>query len=307
MTRMDLASGQPALGRRLRDSFLIRYLRSNPLQFGATLYICVAVILVILGPWIVPHPPTVSNTSAQLLPPSRTYPFGTDINGMCVFSRTICAFRTDLFIALGGALLALVVGAPLGVFAGFYGGRRSVGGAFSTFIMRFMDVLQAFPIFVLALILVARFGPRPINIIFLIGITNLPSNLRMARGEALMLRERTFVEAARATGNREVKIAFSHLLSNCLTPVISLLSLVMGFGILLTAGVSFVGAGVRIPTAEWGLMIATGAPQMLTGEWWTVFFPGAVMGVTIFAFSMTGQAVTSLLDPLERVKLGYSR
>jgi peptide/nickel transport system permease protein len=304
---MPIAVDRKALMKRLRDSFLMRYLKSNPLQFAATMYIGVSVILVIVGPWIVPHSPTVSNASAQLLPPSWTYPFGTDINGMCVFSRTICAFRTDLFIALGGAMLALAVGAPLGVFAGFYDGRRSVGGAFSTLILRFMDVLQAFPIFVLALILVAMFGPRPINIIFLIAIANLPSNLRMARGEALMLRERAFIEAARGTGNREIEIAFKHLFSNCLTPVISLLSLVMGFGILLTAGVSFVGAGVRIPTAEWGLMIATGAPQMLTGEWWTVFFPGIVMGLTIFLFSMAGQAVTSLMDPLERVKLGYSR
>jgi peptide/nickel transport system permease protein len=226
---------------------------------------------------------------------------------MCIFSRVIAAFRTDLFIALSGALLALIVGAPTGIFAGYFDGKGGTYGKLSMIILRFMDIIQAFPIFVLALVLVALLGPKPLNLILLIGLTNLPGNLRLARAEVLSLREKLFVEAARASGNTELRIAFGHVMPNAMTPVIALLSMVMGFGILLTAGLSFVGAGVRIPTPEWGLMIATGAPSMITGEWWPAFSPGLVMAMTIFAFSMVGEAITALFDPLERVRLGYAR
>lgn len=291
----------------IKRSFILAYLKQNRLQLFAVIYMILSIVLALIGPIVVPHSPTTPDPRAQLLPPSSQYWFGTDINGMCIFSRTISAFRTDLFISLCGALLALAVGAPVGVFAGFFDGRKGGYGFLSTLILRIMDIIQAFPIFVLGLLLVAGFGPNPLNLIFLIGITNLPPNLRLARSEVLSLREKSFVEAARAAGNKELRIAFSHAMPNALTPVIALLSLVMGFGILLTAGLSFVGAGVRVPTPEWGSMIAIGASSMITGHWWPAFFPGLVMGLTIFAFSMIGQAVTALLDPLERVKLGFSR
>jgi len=293
--------------RKIKDSYVIVYLRSNPLQaFGVT-YLIISAVLAIIGPLIVPHSPTIANPEARLLLPSQEYWFGTDVNGMCVFSRVISAFRMDLFIALSGALLAFAVGVPTGVFAGYFDGKGGAYGVLSMLILRFMDVLQAFPIFVLALALVAAFGPSPQNLIMLIAITNLPGNLRLARSEVMSLRDNLFVEAARASGNSELRIAFGHVMPNAMTPVIALLSLVMGFGILLTAGLSFVGAGVRVPTPEWGLMIATGAPSMITGQWWPALFPGAAMALTIFAFSMVGEAITRLLDPLQRVKLGYVR
>ena len=235
------------------------------------------------------------------------YWFGTDVNGMDVFSRCIAAYRTDLSIALAGALLSAIIGVPLGVFAGYFDGRGGIFGFISMLILRFEDVLQAFPIFVLALLLVAAFGPRPINLIIAIVTINHISNLRLARAEVLSLRDKPFVEAARASGNSELRIAFLHLMPNALTPVIALLSLVTGMAILLTAGMSFVGAGVKVPTPEWGVMISVGAPSMITGQWWPAFFPGLFMAVTIFAYSMLGQALTALLDPLERVKLGYGR
>jgi len=272
----------------------------------SAVYIFFSLIMVVFGPVLAPHSPTTADPNAQLLPPSLSYWFGTDINGMCIFSRTIAAFRIDLFIALSGALLSLLVGAPLGTFAGYFDGRTGLYGRISQLILRIMDVIQAFPIFVLGLLLVAGFGPNALNLIFLIAITNLPSNLRLARSESLSIREKSFVEAARASGNSELKIAFAQVLPNALTPVIALLSMVMGFGILLTAGLSFVGAGVRVPTPEWGSMVAVGASSTITGQWWPAFFPGLTMGLTIFAFSMAGQAVTDLLDPLERVKMGFS-
>jgi peptide/nickel transport system permease protein len=292
---------------KIRNNYVLAHLSHHPLYiFGFTFGI-VSIILAIIGPYIVPHSPTAGNSGDQLLPPSSVYWFGTDSNAMDIFSRVICAFRTDLVIALCGAVLAMAVGAPTGVFAGYFDGRGGTFGFLSMAILRFMDVLQAFPIFVLALLLVAAFGPSPLNLIIMIAITNLPGNLRLARSEALSLRDKPFVEAARASGNSEFTIAFRHLMPNAMTPVIALLSLVMGFGILLTAGLSFVGAGVRVPTPEWGSMIAIGAPQMITGQWWSSVFPGLFMAITIFAFSMVGEAITALLDPLERVRLGYGR
>jgi peptide/nickel transport system permease protein len=289
------------------NSYFVVYLRNNPLQAFGVIYMIISIVLAITGPAIVPHSPVLSSPGDHLLPPSEKYWFGTDANGMCVFSRSIAAFRTDLLIALVGALLSMVIGAPLGVFAGYFDGTGGVKGFLSMIILRFEDVLQAFPVFVLALLLVAAFGPRPINLVIAIFAINHISNLRLARSEVLSLRDKPFVEAARASGNSDMRIAFLHLMPNAMTSVIALISLVMGFGILLTAGLSFVGAGVRVPTPEWGSMIAIGGPSMITGQWWPSLFPGLVMGLTIFAFSMVGEAITAFLDPLERIRLGYAR
>jgi len=292
---------------KIRQSYPVVYLRNNPLQAFGVIYMIISIILVIIGPMIVPHSPILTSPGEHLLSPSRKYWFGTDVNGMCVFSRCIAAFRTDLLIALAGSFLSMVIGAPVGVFAGYFDGKGGIKGFTSTLVLRFEDVLQAFPIFVLALLFVAAFGPRPINIIIAIFAINHISNLRLARSEVLSLRNKPFVEAARASGNSDLRIAFVHLMPNAMTPVIALLSMVMGFGILLTAGLSFVGAGVRVPTPEWGSMIAIGGPSMITGQWWPSLFPGVIMGLTIFAFSMVGEAITALLDPLERIRLGYGR
>jgi peptide/nickel transport system permease protein len=293
--------------RKMKNNYLIAYLGRHPLHAFGVIVMIVSIILAIIGPYIVPHSPIKGIPGDQLLAPSSKYWFGTDSNAMDVFSRVIAAYRTDLLIALCGALLAMAIGAPVGVIAGYFDGKRGLLGLLSMLILRFMDVIQAFPIFVLGLLLVAAFGPNPVNLIVVIAITNVPPNLRLARSEVLSLREKTFVEAARASGNSELRIAFSHLMPNAMTPVIALISLVMGFGILLTAGLSFVGAGVRVPTPEWGSMIAIGAPQMITGQWWSSLFPGLFMAITIFGFSMIGEAITALLDPLERVRMGYGR
>jgi len=290
---------------KLKNHYLVVYFRNHPLQLFGVIYVVISLILAAIGSLIVPHNPTLTNAGEHLLPPSQEYWFGTDVNGMDIFSRCIAAYRTDLSIALTGALLSAIIGVPLGIFSGYYDGERSVAGLISMFILRFEDVLQAFPVFVLGLLLVAALGPHPINIIIAIIAINHISNLRLARTEVLSLRNKPFIEAARASGNSEIRIAFNHLLPNALTPAIALLSLVTGFGILLTAGLSFVGAGVRVPTPEWGVMISVGAPSMITGQWWPALFPGLFMALTIFAYSMFGEAISALLDPLERVRLGY--
>lgn len=288
---------------KIRNSLFYLYLRNKPLQaFGFAITVF-STLMVVIGPYIIPNSATAGISGDQLLPPSLKYWFGTDSNGMCVFSRTIAAYRTDLSIVFAGALLALSIGFPLGIFAGYFDGKKGFSGILSFLLLRFMDVLQSFPIFVLGLLLVAIFGPSPRNLIILIGITNLPGNLRLARSEVLTLREKSFVEAARASGNSELRIAFTQVAPNALTPVIALLSVVMGFGILLIAGLSFVGAGVRAPTPEWGSMIASGGTTMITGQWWPSVFPGLFMAITVFGFSMVGEIITVLINPLERITI----
>jgi peptide/nickel transport system permease protein len=289
----------------MRDSYIVIYLKRHPLYAFGFVYVLFSLFLAVFGPYIVPHSPTSSIPGAVLMAPSSTHWFGTDANAMDVFSRVIAAYRTDLIIAFAGAALSMLVGAPLGVYAGFFDGRGGVNGFLARLILRVEDVLQAFPIFVLALLLVAAFGPRPLNLVLAIVVANHISNLRLARSEVLALRDRTFVEAARAAGDSNMRIAFTHLLPNALNPVIAMLSTVMGFGILLIAGLSFVGAGVRVPTPEWGSMIAIGGPSIMTGQWWPSFFPGLFMAITIFCYSVVGEAITALLDPLERIRMGY--
>lgn len=286
-------------------SYALRYLRRHPLYTFGFIYVVLSLLLALIGPYVVPHSPTESIPGAVLLRPSAEYWFGTDANAMDVFSRTIAAYRTDLVIAFAGAALSMLIGAPLGVYAGYFDGRGGLNGFLARIILRIEDVLQAFPIFVLALLLVAAFGPRPANLVLAIIVANHISNLRLARSEVLALRDRTFVEAARAAGDSNLRIAFTHLMPNALNPVIAMLSTVMGFGILLIAGLSFVGAGVRVPTPEWGSMIAIGGPSIITGQWWPSFFPGVFMAVTIFCYSVVGEAITALLDPLERIRMGY--
>ena len=285
----------------VRNSYLLLYLRNKPLQAVGLVVSVVAIALMLVGPHVIPHPATVGIPGEQMMPPSFRYWFGTDVNGMDVFSRTIAAFRTDLSIVIAGAFIAFGAGYPLGILAGYFDGGRGVYGALSMLLLRMMDVLQSFPVFVLGLLLVAIYGPNPLNLILLIGLSNLPGNLRLARTEAITIREKAFVEAARAAGNSELRIAFFHVAPNALAPVIALLSVVMGFGILLIAGLSFVGAGIRAPTPEWGAMIATGGKTMITGQWWPSVFPGLIMAITVFGFSIVGQIITALIDPLERV------
>jgi len=291
----------------MKNNFFIFYLKKNKIQTLGLVIVFISLILVIIGPYIVPHSPVDLSVEEQLLPPSLEHWFGTDNNGMDIFSRVIAAYRVDLFIAFTGGLIAMFIGGPLGVFVGYFDGKGKGLGFIATIILRILDVIQAFPLIILGLLLVAGFGASSINIIFLIAIGNIPTNIRLARTETLALREKLFIEAARAQGITEAKIAFKEILPNSINQVISMLSMSMGFGILFTAGISFVGAGVQAPTPEWGLMISAGASQMVTGEWWTALFPGIFMGITVFSFSMMGQTLTELIDPLKRVELGFRK
>jgi peptide/nickel transport system permease protein len=216
--------------------------------------------------------------------------FGTDATGFDVFSRVIAAPRVDLTIALLANGLSLVLGVFLGLVAGYFRNVLTEG------MMRVSDVLQSFPVFISAMILVALAGRSTVNIVIALALLYTPIYIRLTRSEVLSQRVRGYVEAARALGNSELTIAVRHVLPNSLAPALIQSSVTIGFAILLTAGLSFVGAGVRPPAPEWGLMISTGANQIILGEWWPSVFPGIAISLTVFGFAVLGNTLERRYD-----------
>ena len=268
-------------------------------MFGLVVVV-ITVFLAMLGPYIAPYHPERALPGAGLQPPSAEHWMGTDVSGMDVFSRVISAPRIDLAIALSATVIAFVGGVLLGVISGFYAGARGVPRVASEAIMRGADILQAFPVFIFALALVGFRGPGTENVIVALAFLNIPYFLRVTRGAVFQVRERPFVEAARCAGNKEVRIAFVHVMPNALGPALANVSPGIGFAILLTAALSFVGAGVPKPTPEWGSMISIGAPNMMTGQWWTALFPGLALGVTVLGYALVGDGIRDYMDPVNR-------
>ena len=227
----------------------------------------------------------------NLQAPGGSYWFGTDEKALDVFSRTIASPRVDLVIALTSTIIGLGVGSILGLLAGYATGRGRVAGPLAEVMTRFMDIIQAFPVFIVALALVAVLGSGQDKVIYVLAFLFTPIFFRYVRAETLLVRELTFVEAERAVGNSTRQIMFNHILPNSITTATVQGSAVMGYAILLTAGLSFVGAGVNPPTPEWGAMIKSGVELMQSGQWWTSVFPGIALGLTVFSLAVIGETI----------------
>jgi peptide/nickel transport system permease protein len=279
---------------------LIGFARGRPSFLIGLAIVAVTLFLAVFGPMVAPYHPERALPGAGLLSPSLEHWMGTDVAGMDIFSRIIAAPRIDLTIALVSSLIAFALGVVLGVISGFFAGAPGLGRFLSESIMRAADILQAFPIFIFALALVGFRGPGVENVIAALAFLNIPYFLRVTRGSVLQVRERPFVEAARCAGNSELRVAFVHVMPNALTPALANISPGIGFAILLTAALSFVGAGVPKPTPEWGSMISIGAPNMMTGQWWTAFFPGVALGLTVLGYALVGDGLRDYLDPMKR-------
>jgi peptide/nickel transport system permease protein len=264
------------------------------------LIVLVSIVLAAVGPHVGPYGPEAIDATAILAPPSARHWFGTDGVGMDVFSRVIAAPRIDLFIALASTAIALMVGIPLGVLAGYFGGTRGIASMASEGLLRACDVVQAFPVFILALALVAASGASQVNVVVVLAILQAPVFLRLTRGAALVNRSRLFVDGARCAGAAEWSVALRHILPNSLAPALVASSVAVGQAILITAGLSFVGAGVPIPKAEWGLMISQGAKFTILGHWWPSVFPGLALGITVVGYALVGDGLRAYLDPTTR-------
>lgn len=273
----------------------LRYvLTENPVTLAAGTMFLLLVIAAVFGPALVPYDPLASSATESLKPPSWNHWFGTDQLGRDVFSRVVVATRLDLTIAVSAVAISFILGSVLGSLAGFFGGwtDRIVG--------RITDTIMAFPLFVLAMGIVAALGNTVENIVYATAIINLPFYARVARTEVNVRRSADFVLAARLAGNSSLRLLATQIYPNTLPPMMVQVSLNMGWAILNAAGLSFIGLGVRPPTAEWGIMVAEGAGYIVSGEWWLALFPGAALMFAVFCFNLLGDGLRDLIDPRRR-------
>jgi peptide/nickel transport system permease protein len=297
MTDISL-SPHGAAAAKAQSNSIFRHARyvvaENPVTgvaFG--LFILIA-LCALIGPYVVPYDPLASDTSATLASPSFKHWFGTDQLGRDIFSRVIVATRLDFTIAISSVMLVFAMGGFAGIAAGFFGGwtDRIVG--------RISDTIMAFPLFVLAMGIVAALGNTVTNIVLATAIVNFPLYVRVARAEANVRRDAGFMQAARLSGNGDFRILLMHILPNIMPIMMVQISLTMGYAILNAAGLSFIGLGVRPPTPEWGIMVAEGAGNIISGEWWIALFPGAALMIAVFCFNLLGDGLRDLVDPQRR-------
>ena len=269
-------------------------LAENPVTGFAFALFTLLILCAIFGPSLVPYSPLASDTAVALTGPSRLHPFGTDQLGRDIFSRVIVATRLDLSIAMISVALAFGGGTLMGLWAGYFGGwtDRIIG--------RIVDTIMAFPLFVLAMGIVAALGNTVANIVYATAIINLPIYARLARTEANVRREAGYIEAARLCGNSEARILLMQLLPNIMPLMMVQVSLTLGYAILNAAGLSFIGLGVRPPAAEWGIMVAEGASFIVSGEWWVALFPGLFLMAAVFCFNLMGDGLRDIVDPRKR-------
>jgi peptide/nickel transport system permease protein len=283
------------LPREEREIFLRwRRLRRNRVTLAGFAIIAVVVICALFAPLIAPYPPLQGNATETLQPPSLSHLFGTDSIGFDVFSRVIYGARIDLVIAVGAVAIALVVGCTLGAVSGF------LGRVVDEVVMRVMDMLSAFPSFILALGVVAALGPSLPNLIFAIAFVNVPVYARLLRARVLTVRETQYVRAATALGLSRSRVLFVHVLPNSWAPIFVQSTLQAGYAILEAAGLSFLGLGVRVPKPEWGVMINMGLQYIVSGQWWITFFPGTAIALTVMGFNLIGDGLQDVLDPRRR-------
>ena len=256
---------------------------SRPLIIAGSCMLSLVVLAALLAPLLSPWGPEEIDFSAFLMPPSGAHPLGTDGNGMDLWSRVLFAARIDIGIAVAAVAIAVISGCMIGGLVGY------AGGWIDEIAMRLTDIVQAFPAFVLALIVAAMFGTGLLNLTLAIGLIYAPAYVRIMRSELRALRVRGFVEAAECAGNSRISIFFRHLLPNALTPVLVIAPLNCGWAMLTLAGLSFLGLGVPVPQAEWGAMISAGAADVIGGRWWTSIFPGISLFACVLAFNLVGE------------------
>ncbi|WP_204105849.1 MULTISPECIES: ABC transporter permease [Spirulina sp. CCY15215] len=269
-------------------------LQENTLTLVAFLMFLSLIFLAIFGNAIAPYDPLETNSAIALSPPSLQHWFGTDQLGRDILSRAIVATRLDLGIAIAAVFLSFFIGSILGVLAGYW------GGWIDNIVGRAIDTIMAFPLFVLAMGIVAALGNTVENIIYATAIINLPLYARVIRSEVLIIKKAGYIEAAKLSGNGDWRIMARYLFPNALPVMMVHISLNMGWAILNAAGLSFIGLGVRPPTPEWGIMVAEGATYIISGEWWLAMFPGLSLMFAVFCFNLLGDGLRDSFDPRKK-------
>ncbi|MDI6894719.1 MAG: ABC transporter permease [Bacillota bacterium] len=270
--------------------FSRRYGRNRVAVFGAAV-LFLEILVAVLAPWLAPHDPTKLQLGSVLLPPGTPgHMLGTDEFGMDVSSRLIYGARISLTVGVVVVSISAALGIILGALAGYY------GGWVDTLVMRAVDLLLAFPFFVLAIAIMAVLGPSLYNAMIALGVIGWTGYARIVRGQFLALREKEFVEGARSAGCSDLYIIVRHMLPNSWAPIIVQATLGLGGAILSASGLSFLGMGAQPPTPEWGAMLSTGQYYIRRAPWLTTY-PGLAIMVTVLALNFVGDGLRDALDP----------
>ncbi|EIG83593.1 D,D-dipeptide ABC transporter permease [Escherichia coli] len=268
---------RPPKQTRFNGAKLVWMLKGSPLTVTGAVIIVLMLLMMIFSPWLATHDPNAIDLTARLLPPSAAHWFGTDEVGRDLFSRVLVA-------------IAGMMGSLLGCLSGVLGGRADA------IIMRIMDIMLSIPSLVLTMALAAALGPSLFNAMLAIAIVRIPFYVRLARGQTLVVRQYTFVQAAKTFGASRWHLINWHILRNSLPPLIVQASLDIGSAILMAATLGFIGLGAQQPSAEWGAMVANGRNYVLD-QWWYCAFPGAAILLTAVGFNLFGDGIRDLLDP----------
>jgi peptide/nickel transport system permease protein len=276
---------------RIKSRALRQFLR-RPTAVMALFFILVLVTVAVFAPLLAPYDPTQTDWLAVRQPPSNEHLMGTDENGRDVLSRVIYGARASLMVGVIAVTIALLIGVPLGLISGYYGGR------IDEIIMRVVDAALAFPFLILAIALAATLGPSLTNAMIAIGIASAPIFARLTRGQVLSVRSREYVESARAIGAGDVRIIARYVLPNSIAPILVQSTLAIAEAIIAESALSFLGLGVQPPMPSWGGMLNT-AKNFLSQAPWMAIWPGLGIFVTVLAFSLFGDGLRDALDPRE--------
>ncbi|MEZ4677602.1 MAG: ABC transporter permease [Caldilineaceae bacterium] len=281
-----------AVSRTQTIEFVKSMLRNRLAALGAVV-ILLLLLAALFAPWVAPYDPEEQFSADARQAPSAQYFFGTDTIGRDNFSRIVYGTRVSLLVGVTSMALAALLGVTSGLIAGYY------GGWLDTILMRTMDALLAFPAVLLAIFIIAVLGPSLINAILAVGIVYTPTFARLIRASALSIREKEYLEAARAIGMGDSAIMLRVILLNSLSPIVIQFSLGVGYAILVEAGLSFLGLGVQPPTPAWGSMLGAGRNYMTFAPWLTTF-PGLAIFITVLGFNFVGDGLREALDPKMR-------
>jgi peptide/nickel transport system permease protein len=277
-----------------RGGALLFLARRYPLGVAGLLIVVLFVLTAIFAPWLATHDPLSTRPVSSLAAPGGEHLMGADFMGRDMWSRIIYGARISLAVGISSTVLGCVLGVGLGLLSGFWGGWIDL------VVQRVNDIMQALPLLVMALVMAASLGPSLQNTIIAISIPVVPHVARVIRSNTLSLREMPFVEAARAQGMSEWRIALRHVLPNTVAPVIVLATAQLGSAILTEASLSFLGLGIPEPHPSWGRMLSESAAEYVRTAPWLVIFPGLAISLVIFGTNLMGDALRDLLDPRER-------
>jgi peptide/nickel transport system permease protein len=277
---------------RAERSWKARFRGRKAFWFGAAI-IGLLVIAGALAPIIAPFDPLQVHSRDGLKSPNWTYLLGTDDLGRDILSRLIYAARTSLLVALGSVAVSGLIGVPLGLFAGYFEGKLD------SVIMRVLDAILAFPVILLAILVVATLGTKTQNLVLTIGFVFIPYFTRLVRGNALSVKHREFVEASRMSGATTSYLIFRVVFPNVLSPIVVQATLTMSLAVLIEASLSFVGVGVQPPTPAWGSMLQQSQLYLPVAPWY-VLAPGACIFLSVLGFNLFGDGLRDVLDPSSR-------